>query len=84
MITAHPPISNSSNPLIKYLGIITGTPVINGVTVSFMLHSFFSSFSIIIIIITIIVVIIQFLALFLVSYNPSLNHSLPKTEGGRR
>ena len=40
MVSARSPISNSSSPLNKYLGIIPSAPLTIGTTVIFMLHSF--------------------------------------------
>ena len=43
MVSAHPPVSSSSRPLIKPLEIVPREPVIIGITVTFMFHNFFCS-----------------------------------------
>ena len=40
MVSAHPPISNSSSPLIKPWRIVSSAPITIGITVTFMFHSF--------------------------------------------
>ena len=43
MISARPPISNSSSPLTKPLGIILSAPIKTRISITFMFHSFFLS-----------------------------------------
>ena len=45
MVCARPPISNSSSPFSKLLGIVPSSPITTGITVTFMFHSFFSSWA---------------------------------------
>ena len=41
MVSAHPPISNSSCPFSKLLRIVQSASVTIGIAVTFMFHSFF-------------------------------------------
>ena len=43
IVSTRPPISNSSSPLTTPLKIVPSTPIITGITVTFMFHCFFSS-----------------------------------------
>ena len=43
MVTTRPPIFKSSSPLTKPFDIVPSTPITIGITVTFVLHSFFSS-----------------------------------------
>ena len=43
MISACPPISNSSSPIIKPLAIVPSASITVGITVIFMFHNFFNS-----------------------------------------
>ena len=43
MVSARPPIFNSSSPLIKSLGIVPSEPTTMGIAVIFMFQNFFSS-----------------------------------------
>ena len=40
MVSARPPISESSNPLTKSLTNVPSAPITTGITVTFMFHSF--------------------------------------------
>ena len=42
MVSVRPPISNSSSPLNKSMGIFSSAPIIACITVTFMLHRCFS------------------------------------------
>ena len=40
MVSAYPPISNSSSPLTKPLETVLSAPLIIGITITFMIHNF--------------------------------------------
>ena len=44
MVPIRPPISKSSNPISKALGTLSNTPVTIDISVTLIVHSFFSLF----------------------------------------